>query len=588
MTGSNLKYISAVVASLSISFVLNVIGINWGRSGYVPWQPDSIEGVTIVNELPKTFEKWTYKYPRGYFVINGIFYKPIIDHWKKHPEQVRTSRGKVVNAALTTERLEKLAQITRWITIVLAGATVLAVMLTAAVLFRDKTAAILAGLSLAVMQLFVFYSSSGCVDVPAMAFYAFSGYFAVKAIYHGKWRHYLGLGFCVAYAVCTKEGIGVFLLGLVFGMWGLMFEKAESGKGRAGQGRGDRGGTKSSAKRTRTESVAVLSCPGETAGSGCLVRNCIIRLKQAVLLIISVKILAAVVVCALVFGLLNGFSGGSGEFLDRVSHWKVVTEGFLESFKGHSELLWRSCRQLYQGLGWPLLAVVLGSTVYFSVRHRWKLLFTAGPLVFFYLITVVNIHFNAPRFMLPGYVGLAILIGKGSADWLRCRKIPAVLRISGIVLVFGLSFLYCLGLVLETANDTRERAEKWVHQHVNPKAVIGAAMPKGYAPRLHYQGYRQISNWHSEGVRIGNRKIKFYPDYLIVSTDWPCLSRPTDPEFRKKLFKGKTNYRKVADFQVKYLPPNGIVFGLAGWPTKRHSRISPRMIIFEKDTGANP
>jgi len=55
---------------LIFCFCLNLIGLEWGCSGHVPWQPDSIEGIVILSQMPATFSTWTHKYPRGQFLIN--------------------------------------------------------------------------------------------------------------------------------------------------------------------------------------------------------------------------------------------------------------------------------------------------------------------------------------------------------------------------------------------------------------------------------------------------------------------------------------------------------------------------------------
>ena len=68
---------------LIFAFSLNAIELNWGLSGAITWQPDAIEGEISLNHMPLLFQQWRHKYPRGLFLINGLFYKPMIDHWKK-------------------------------------------------------------------------------------------------------------------------------------------------------------------------------------------------------------------------------------------------------------------------------------------------------------------------------------------------------------------------------------------------------------------------------------------------------------------------------------------------------------------------
>lgn len=522
---------------LGICCLLYATSLQWGRSGYVPWLPDSIEGVTIVRELPKMFDKWTYKYPRGYFVINGLFYKPLLDHWEKHPVYVQSAAG-WKPAALTVSRLDTLALITRWISMVMSLATVLGVTLVARTLFDDDLVGLFAGMVLAFAPLYGLYCCSGCVDVPVMFFYTWATYAAIKAVRTDRWRYYLLLGFFAAWTVCIKEGAAAYVLALGFVTWGLMIEHA--------------------LKQGRT-------------------------FKQAVLKIFSTRVLAALGVATVIFLLLNGFLAGPAEFLARMKSWKGAVARFSGSFTTQADLLWRSCIMLYEGIGWPFMLVWVVSIAYFTVRYRWKLLIGLFPLVFFYVLTVPRIRLNTARYLLPGYIGIALMTARTLVDFHRSRRIPAVLQNAVIVIVFGVPFLYGVGMALEKLDSTRLRAENWIKENADRNALIGAAMPREYATRLHYQGYRQILKWHSKGIKVGNTTQVIFPDYLIVSTEWPCTPPKNDSAFRKKLFTNQTQYKRVADYNIRYLYSARSILSWATWPRRPHPYLSPRMIIFKKD-----
>ena len=68
----------------AITIVLGSIGLNWGQTGYIPWQDDSLAGITTVREMPRLFGEWTYKYPPLQFMINAIFYRPLLDSWQNN------------------------------------------------------------------------------------------------------------------------------------------------------------------------------------------------------------------------------------------------------------------------------------------------------------------------------------------------------------------------------------------------------------------------------------------------------------------------------------------------------------------------
>lgn len=528
----------SVGAILLLGLVVNTAGINWGRCGYVPWQPDSIEGWQTVCNMPLLFNTWTHKYPRGQYLLNAAFYKPLIEKWKKKPVEVTTPDGKRGYSWMTTDRLYVLAGISRWITVVMSLSGVLAVILTCRELFRDNLSSLLSGLMLSTSWLWALYSSSGCVDIPATAWFAWACFLAVKAVHTNKWGNYILLGFCLSYAVCTKEGVGTFIIGLGIAMWGLMVEKAL----RQGE-----------------------------------------KFSKALKTVFSLKILTTICIAMITFLIMQGFLAGPKEFLGRIAFWKnVVAEEFVPAFKGQLPLLWNSCKGLYTGLGWPFITVAICGMFYWAKRYRWKLLLVLGPLLTFYFLTVMRIYFNAPRFMLCGYIGIAILIGKTLGDWVRWQKIPSMVRYISVVIVYGLSLMACVGLNLELRNDTRDQVVKWFKENVKANELVASPISKVYTPHLQYNGYRQIHGWSDQGVRTPQGLQKIFPRYLVTSPDWPCKPTTLSAEYRKKLFAGETEYKLVAAFNWKYFHPQKSLWAVSIWPMKKHTLMSPGMQIYEK------
>lgn len=546
--GTNLKTVSGnagnwtrlriggLLAVLATSLLLNCIGLSWGRSGLVPWSPDSIEGITTVREMQRMFGQWKYKYPRGHFLVNAIFYHPLLKNWEKHPVRVGTADGRIVSQTLNLERLDTLAKISRVISATMGTATALAVFLTVMWLFGDYMGALLAALALALSQTFVFYSHVGNVDVPCVFWFAWGIYWAVKAIYLGKWRHFVLMGLCFSLSICSKDAVGGYLAGTALAFWLTMIGKARA--------------------------------DGQSS-------------KTAVLAVFSKKVLVAVLVFLFFYALLQDILTSPQAFTERMSIWiggRGVAGGD-SGFTGELPLLWRALQMLPSSLGWPLLAMAIISLSYCTIKYPWQLGFTIIPLVAFYVIVVMSIHMVFPRYFLPAYTGFAMLIGKGCADWLRYRKIHIAMRVFPVALVYTLSLLYCIGLDLEMLTDTRARTEQWFYKNVTRDNIIGAGIyNKIYAPRLHLNGYRLICPWRASEQGV------LYPEYLIMPPAWPRTPDKAEDEFRKKLFNGQLDYEQVASFKTKYLR-QGTIFGFVGWPSwlnPESSRVSPEMIVFKK------
>ena len=98
--------------------------------------------------------------------------------------------------------------------VVMSLGTITAVFLTTLYLFGDYLSAWLAGFILSISGLFVFYSSIGHIDVPFTFWYSWAGCFCVLAAKRNLWRFYIPAALCAAYAVCTKEGYSMYIVGL--------------------------------------------------------------------------------------------------------------------------------------------------------------------------------------------------------------------------------------------------------------------------------------------------------------------------------------------------------------------------------------
>ncbi|NIP25489.1 MAG: phospholipid carrier-dependent glycosyltransferase [Phycisphaerae bacterium] len=530
-----------LLSIVAISFVLNSIGLDWGRTGFVPWQADSIEGITTIRENSRLFKEWTYKYPRGQFLINAIFYKPYLDKWKKNPVPTKTRDGKPTWSVLNQSRLDKLAHISRIIVMLMGVGTIIAVFMTARILFNNYLSAVFSSLALAFSNLFVFYSHVGNVDVPCIFWFAWGTYFAVKSIHVGKWFHFAFMGFCFSFSMCTKDAMVGYVIGMIPAYWFLSTYKAKN------EGK---------------------------------------NLKEAVRAVFSKKLIIAVVVFLFSYALLQNVLTSPDAFAQRMSHWiggPGVTN-FNKGFQGQLPLFWKSCRELYTSLGWPFLLTAIASLLYSIIKKPWIVGFALIPLLAFYFIVVINVKMTCPRYFLPGFIGIALIIGYGNSVFWKIKKNLRPVVIILILTAYILSLLYCVGLDLEMADDPRKQTEKWFAKNVSRDKIIVGPIPRNDSPRLNFQGFRFISQWH---VKQKNGTYFFrqaHPDYIITSK-YRSLKNPVTKSFQNALEAEKLNYSLVADFRNKYLYTSKITpFNLAGWPRNRFGWINEQIKVFTKTT----
>ncbi len=529
--------ILALLGVMLLTFVINLIGLDWGRCGNTPWESDAIEGNLTVGHMQLIFKKWRHKYPRGHYIVSGIFYYPLLKHWENNSIRRVGYDGKILPFRPDLKRLDFLAAISRWIILVMSLGTIWAVFLISRYLFGDFWSALLSALTLAVSQLFVFFSKVGCVDVPSVFWLAWATYFAVRAVYEARWRQYILAGFCAAYTFCTKEGCAGYVLGLGIGTWILMlYVRFKQGCG----------------------------------------------LKKAVLSIFSLKTAAAAAVFIGVFLLLNGFLGGPDEFVGRVKFWTETN--FRRAKRSQWVILNQTWKDIYVGLGWPLFVATAASIIYFAYKNTFKLLFCLLPLVAFYLSTVTRLNFIVARYLIPAYIGFSIIVGKSLVDLIQWKRVPAYLSYGLIGIIYGLSVLYCVGVSLEMKYDTRKRTEDWFLQNVSKTATVGTAMSKNYAPHLYWHGYRQIFSWNStKGNPTPTGKRVIYPDYLVLSDSAQFQQfQRWNGEFMANIGKEGSQYEHMITYTPRYVPPARTVFAIAGWPMDKNWFLSPSMYIARK------
>lgn len=443
---------------------------------------------------------------------------------EKNLVAVEMANGKTEYIPFNQKRLYELATISRKITVFMSLGILVAVFLTGRKLFNDAAAGILSALCLALSCHFMFYSESACVDIPAFFWFAWAGCFGLYAIKSNNLFFYMSAGFCAAWSVCTKEGVAMFYVGLAL-------------------------------------ALAIL-----------LIRNKMsagMKFGNAMKSLLNWQILAAVVLAILVFVTLEGMWGGLDEWHHRSQSWQgVVKDEFKSQDFGIGKLLQLSGNGLAEGWGVPFTILLLMSLGYWIVKYRWQLCLTALPFLSFFFLTTCVIGTTFPRFMMCGYAGIAIIIGKTLANWYRFRRIPLLVP----------SFICCVCFNLEMNNDTRVRTEEWMRTSAKSGAIVGLSMKKQYAPRVWLDKFRSIPRWDSKGVLTRQSKVKIWPDYIIGSDHWPGLSI-TDQEFFNKVFKGETEYEKQAEFGKIYFKRDRYIWKYCLRFFRLHPRISPRVMI---------
>lgn len=535
------RAIFGLVAVLLLCLSVSLPGIGWARNGSALWYQDVIEGLSVVREMPRMFGEWTYKYPRAQYAIDSAFYKMMILKWEKDPVQYTDANGVKRSTLLSWDRLDKLAMISRTTSLLMGLGAVAAVYFCCMFWFGDWLSAILGASCLTLTQTFVFHNHISSVDIPCMFWFAWGIYWVLKSVKTGRWYHYLLMGVTFALSICTKEAVVGFLVGVVPAFWLAMIG------------------------RCRQE--------GKTY-------------KSSIASVFSLKVLLAVSSFLFTYAFIQGILISPQAYIKRMTFWRDATVTDVNpDFLGHWWLFKATCADLYVTFGWPLLALIIVSVVWFSIKYRWWSGLVTLPLLSFYLVVTINIEMVRVRHFIPAYAGLAICTGCFCSWLIANKKIPRLLRYIPLCAVFLLSLFYCIALDLEMVNDSRIKTEKWFAENARPGSSIACVVKsKQLAPRLGNGKFQYNPQWSPVPVGFARANLDKMPDYIILTRKWHSTKDANSKAFWQAIVDGELGFTRIARYNPKYLWPRKHFLGIAGWPESSVGKMDVPMMIYKKDS----
>ena len=538
--------------------LLNTAGIDWGLPNMSSWNSDSIAGMKTVQMLPRLWKSWRMadaqgrvllnregkpiveRYPRGHFLITGTLYKPLVARWQQDPVgQYRDRRtGQMVAVWHSPERVSILIMLSRIVTVLMAVGAVLGVFATVRVLCRDTLAGLLAAMVLMFCAEFTYFSHLGNLDTPVTFWFIWTAYWTVRAMQEGRWRYFVLLGLFGGMTVCTKDpslghlgGLALFLIGsAIYGRY-----------------------------RKERSMVSLLK------------------------VLIEGRLWVALLCFAVVFILMNDVLTDREAFRGRMDHWLEVKDAYKGS--GSWQKQWGLFKAAVHCFRWDcgvwMFAALVGSFGYCLWKHRVKALWALAPFVLFHLTITTGAWQVQPRYHIPSLAVAAVLMGLAGSDLLRARRLPAVIRVTPLVLVFVLEALFAVAIDAEMMNESRYRAEDWIRANLDKnRDQITFISPSTYMPRSLYEGYKVVYNFENMTTA---KSLQHRPKLIALSDMWYMDRLHFDQGFRKKLLSEQLGYRRCAEFGPRYTPPAAKgVFYLATLTTRVRKVISPTVLFMER------
>jgi Dolichyl-phosphate-mannose-protein mannosyltransferase len=532
---------------LTLSFVLNMMGITWGLPNYVDWAADSIVPFDMLEAAYHRFgHGWAGIYPPLYYAVLAALSAPLMGY-------LILSGGLKAPSPIfpfgLTDPLSTLTQIiliSRIPSLLMAVGIVFLVYLTVHELF-DRRAALFSALIVTFYHPLIYYAHNVNTDVPYLFLAMLAIYNYLQLLKKGSLKYYLLFALFGTLAVCTKDqAYGLFLLSPLPILCIRFTDLAR-------------------VKQQRQFWSGVLC-------------------DRKLLLSVLVAVATFVVAHNLLFN-LPGF----------LKHIGLITgsskpyAAFQPTLFGRLHLLQETASQLALGLTPPLFGLCLLGSIYCALkfpRYSLSLLFVAAT---YYLTFIDVVRYVPLRFVLPIGIIIAFFGGKLLAElwlhgpWEKLRRVA-------ICLVFAYAAFFAIELDLLLIRDPRYSAEQWLQENLGEGAII-----ETFAPRdTSFKHYPRFPSWvkvRSSKLAAGteweirdsrpDRRIipNLYmgrepPDCIVLSNYWyrelliPEAENTAEARVLQDFFQGRTDYTLRATFETPTLVP------IHGLP------INPRIDIF--------
>jgi len=468
----------ALLAILSVAFVLYLVPLTWGLPSWRGWAPDEIDPQAVLKAAAHSFSGgWTSRYPPlHYYVLDGI-YKPL--RWLAGPGRMALDETELYQLFFLAGRL---------LSVLMATAT-LWLVYRCSRLFHDRFISCLAAAAMAWMVPFVYYAKTVNLEAPYLFWFALSLLFFARLLRHHRLSDYLAFTAAAVCAVGTKDQTyALYVLPAVMLPLILATHRRHQE---------DRLGL----------SLAVLW-------------------DRRLLWSALVGVGLFVAIHKLPFD-VHGFRHHIAE-MRRAS---ATAAEFSNTIGGHLGLAFASLRLTAFNLGLPLfvagLAGVAAATL--DVRRHWKRLTLLVFVVSYYLFFIVVIRYSYDRFFLPVALVLTLFAAPAVAKLLRWRRLPLAAAWIVLVGVFGFAILRAASVDAMMLADSRTAVEEWLAEHLEEGEV---ALVAGRSDRthdsvaewLHHHDARFFvvhseDPWMTSDLRLGERlllgDLNFRPEERI-------------------------------------------------------------------------
>lgn len=547
----------AWIALLLLAAALYLPGINWGLPAVSSWSQDTIAGQRTLGAVEGWPRQWAGRYPPLHYLVLRACYETVLRHWRATGQVISNESGSIEFAPPHAPKMGRLFLIARLVSVVMALAGGVAMMLAVRELGASVLAGFLAAVALMIGADFAYFARLGNVDVPSICWLAWSVYFYARLLRSRRVMDAAMLGLFGSLAISTKDSVAGAYPGIALAL--LIFEWR--------------------AQRHSLAREGDFAVPADIQTPHATVRRVSTwaALGRAVM---RPRWLAGLALFVFPYLFINGVFWNPEGYSRRMEYWLGFTSGTLHAAEHRYDSSWSLLlASLYHGaggVGWPMLATMILAKLYLIWRRRAVALALALPVVSYHLIVVHRIDYVYARILFPIIVFLAIATGIAAADWLRARRVPWTIRVAALLLVAAPSLGYALSVSAGMRNDSRYAVEAWFREHVPLSASVGAFCKPQYLPRLSEAGY---ATYLVEMTPEAFQRPQ--PDYLVLSEfdyqDYDAARLAC----QRDLVDGLLGYRVAARFEGGAMRRHWL--SVAGWGAPPVGKISPEIVVLIRD-----
>jgi len=472
---------------LIASFILNIIGINWGLPSLSSrgWAVDEITPPSVLEGMKMRFSHgWSAKYPPLHFYVLSLLYLPayFLDNLK------------IIN--LSSLSMNTLYFIIGRLASVFMGVAVVFLVYLCGCELTDKKSALFASLITALTPPFLYYSKTSNTDIPYLFWFLIALYFFIRILKYHQTTDYILFSGTAVFSICTKDqAYGLFVLTPVIIVFSLYRYR-----------------------RRQRKDLNILKS------------------------IVNKKTMSALMTGSLLFILIQNWIFNFHGFK---KHIFIITgplkgsRNFAADIGGHLSMLWQTLKHLNFILTLPVFLICILGFVYALSRKKKNpilfllLLLCASYYVFF--LSVLGVNFV--RHLIPIYIILSFFGGLGLSYFFNASRRFKIIKVTLVVLVFLYSALYSFSVDMLMVHDSRYYVEKWMQEKIEQNEFVLCVGFVNFLPRkigLTRVKYR---------LRISEEDIKrIGPDYIVIN---PELFKSKQALLYQKLSYNGLGYRKI-------------------------------------------